>query len=182
MLRITIPELELFNEETETFITGPSVDIELEHSLASLSKWESKYCKPFLISGEKSDEEVAFYIESMVITKDPPENLFYRLGQENLDLINEYIGSTQSATTFSDSHNQKGRGSKEIVTSELIYFWMVSYSVPFEAENWNLNRLFSLLRICNIKNSKQKPMSRSEIARRNRELNAQRKAQLGTSG
>lgn len=182
MLRIIVPPLELFDEETQKFINKPGSSIELEHSLVSLSKWESKFCKPFLVSGSKTDEEVEFYIESMILTPDPPDNLFYRLGQENLDLINSYIESDESATTFSDMNNKRGRGGQEIVTSELIYFWMVSYNVPFETQYWHLNRLFALLRICNIKNSKQKPMSQREIAQRNRELNAQRKAQLGTTG
>jgi len=118
----------------------------------------------------------------MVTSSNFSSEIYERLSKENLNLINEYIGSTQSATTFSEYPDSNRRGQREIVTSELIYFWMVTFAVPWEAETWHLNRLFALLRICNIKNSTQKKMSKSEVASRNRELNAQRKAQLGTTG
>ncbi len=108
--------------------------------------------------------------------------MFDKFTKKNFDDINEYIGSSQSATTFVETRHDKARRSGEVVTAELIYFWMVSYNVPFECEHWNLNRLFALLRICGIKNSKEKKMSKGEVAARNREINAARRAQLGTSG
>jgi hypothetical protein len=100
--------------------------------------------------------------------------------QKNLDEINAYIEAKHTATTFSQMPAKTGRG--EIITSELLYYWMIAFNIPFECQHWHLNRLFSLIRICSIKNQPQKKMSRSEIAARNRELNAQRKAQLGTRG
>ena len=180
MLKITVEGTELFDEETSTFSTVGGFDLELEHSLLSLSKWESKFKKPFLTDTPKTQEESMYYVEAMILNKDYPEDVALRLSKENITQINNYVESTESATTFGEMPERKGRG--EIITSELIYYWMVAFNIPFECETWHLNRLFSLIRICNIKNSKPKKMSRSEIAARNRELNAQRRAQLGTSG
>ena len=171
---------EYFNEETEEFETVVDVEIELEHSLLSLSKWESKFKKPFLSGDKKTIEETNYYIEAMIISPSYPIDILFRLSEEQLNQINEYIESTESATTFGKMPEVKGRG--EVITSELIYYWMVAFTIPFECEHWHLNRLFSLIRICNIKNSKPKRMSKGEIARRNRELNDLRRAQLNTSG
>lgn len=180
MLKIIIPGDEYFNEETETFQTVGDFELELEHSLISLSKWESKYKKPFLSSEGKSPEEILAYVKAMILTPIYPEDLFLRLTQKNYAEINDYIESKESATTFGHMPERKGRG--EIITSELIYYWMVAFNIPFECERWHLNRLFALVRICNIKNQKPKKMSRSEIAARNRELNAQRRLQYNTKG
>jgi hypothetical protein len=180
MLKLTIPGTEYFNEETETFETVGDIDLELEHSLVSLSKWESKFKRPFLTNDKKTVEETLYYIEAMIISPIFPSDILFRLSQENVAQINDYIESTESATTFGSMPERKGRG--EIITSELIYYWMVAFTIPFECEFWHLNRLFALIRICNIKNSKPKRMSRGEIARRNRELNAIRRAQYNTSG
>jgi hypothetical protein len=116
----------------------------------------------------------------MILNEDFPDDIISRLSQRNLDQINAYIESKESATTFGKLPEQKARG--EIITSELIYYWMVAFTIPFECETWHLNRLFALVRICNIKNSKPKKMSKSELAMRNRELNAQRRAELNTRG
>lgn len=180
MLIITIEGEELFNESDQTFEYGPNIVVELEHSLISLSKWESKYHKPFLSSSDKTVEEIVYYMRSMLVTPGVDPEIFYKCSQKNIDEIQAYIDSSQSATTFGMMPERKGPG--EIITSELIYYWMVAFNIPFEVETWHLNRLFALIRICNIKNSKPKQMSKHEIAMRNRELNAQRKAKLGTSG
>ena len=180
MLTIIIEGDESFNEETQTFETVNDVVIELEHSLISLSKWESKYQKPFLSSGEKTSEEIFGYLKAMIVTPNLDPDVLYKCSQKNIDEIQRYIDSNQSATTFGSMPERRGPG--EVITSELIYFWMVSFNIPFDCQYWHLNRLFSLIRICNIKNSKQKKMSRSEIIQRNRELNAKRKAELNTSG
>lgn len=180
MLRIIVVGDEYFNEETEEFESVGDFELELEHSLISLSKWESKYQKPFLSNSIKSQDEIIFYIRSMILTENYPENLFQRFTTENFTQINNYIESKESATTFGDMPERRGR--EEVITSELIYYWMVAFTIPFECERWHLNRLFSLIRICNLKNSKPKKMSSSEIAARNRELNAKRRAEFGTSG
>lgn len=180
MLTIIIEGEEVYNEEEETFEKFNDVKLDLEHSLVSVSKWESNYKKPFLTSVVKTSEEIFDYIKYMVLTPDVNLDVLYRCSQKNLDAIQEYIDSSQSATTFGSMPERRGSG--EIITSELIYYWIVSFNIPFECQYWHLNRLFSLIRICNIKNSKPKKMSRTELAQRNRELNAQRKAKLGTSG
>ena len=180
MLKITVQEEEYYNETTETFETVGAVELELEHSLISLSKWESKFKKPFLSSESKTPEELVYYIEAMIISPNCPTNLFEMLSQQNVTQINEYIESSESATTFGKMPERKGRG--EVITSELIYYWMVAFNIPFECEYWHLNRLFALVRICNIKNSPEKKMSRNEISNRNRELNAIRRAQYNTNG
>ena len=180
MLRIIVPEQEFYDEIKEEFITHPSFVLELEHSLVSLSKWESEFEKSFLSLGDKTSDEVFGYVRAMIISKKFPPEILSRLSQDNLDQINSYIESKQSATTFGEMPERKGRG--EIITSELIYYWMVAFNIPFECQYWHLNRLFALIRICNIKNSKPKKMGRRELAARNRELNAQRRAELGTRG
>jgi hypothetical protein len=180
MLKMLVLGDEYFDEETQTFETVGDFELKLEHSLISLSKWESKYQKPFLSADSKTSDEILDYIEAMILTTDYPKDLVKRLGQDNLDLINNYIESKESATTFGTMPERRGRG--ETITSELIYYWMVAFTIPFECETWHLNRLFALIRICNIKNSKPKKMGRNEIAQQNREINARRKAELGTSG
>lgn len=180
MLKLFIVGTEYFDEATETFESVDDFELEIEHSLLSVSKWESKYQKPFLSNTSKTPEEIYFYIEAMILNKSYPADIIQRFDQKVLDKINEYIESRESATTFGAMPERKGRG--EVITSELIYYWMVAFNIPFECESWHLNRLFALIRICNIKNTPPKKMSRSEIAARNRELNARRRSQLNTRG
>lgn len=182
MLTITVPGQEVFNDETQEFSTVNDIVLELEHSLLSLSKWESKFEKPFLAADKKTAMESMWYIDTMILTPNYPDDLLIRLTQKNLDEINAYIESKQSATTFGLMPESRTRGRPETITSELVYYWMVAFNIPFECERWHLNRLFSLIKICNIKQGKQKKVSRNELAQRHRELNAQRKAQLGTTG
>lgn len=180
MLRITIEEDEDFDDDKNEFIIIDSVVIDLEHSLLSLSKWESKYQKSFLSSKDLTVQEVFSYIQEMIVTPDVDPDVLHRCSAETIAKIQSYIDSSQSATTFGVMPER--RGPTEKITSELIYYWMVSYNIPFECERWHLNRLFALIRICGIKNSKPKKMSRSEIAARNAELNRQRREALGTKG
>lgn len=183
MLRIKVPGIETFNDETQTFETaGGDCVLELEHSLLALSKWESKFEKPFLTGTAKSVEEILFYIESMIITPDFPIDVIDRLTRSNFDEINTYIESKQSATTFADLPGSKKGRHSEIVTSEVIYYWMLTFNIPMECERWHLSRLFSLIRVCNAKNAKPKKMSRSEMVQQRQQLNAERKAKLGTTG
>ena len=180
MLRLIIEGDESFDDETQTFSKVDDVVIELEHSLISLSKWESKYQVPFLSSDEKPSEQVFGYLQAMIIDPDIDPDVMYLCTQANVIEIQEYIDSPQSATTFGSMPTRRGPG--EVITSELIYYWMVAFNIPFECEYWHLNRLFSLIRICNIKNSPPESVSRNELAQRYADLNAQRKAELGTRG
>lgn len=179
MLKIVVGGTEAFDEATSTFVTQGGTAIELEHSLVSLSKWESKFEKPFLGKGEKTTEEVLAYIEGMILGE-VPEGILSQLSEDNVAEINRYIDAKMSATWFRETPGAPP--SREIITAELIYYWMVEFKIPFECQYWHLNRLFTLIRVCNMKGAKPQKMSRGEIARRNRELNAQRKAQLGTKG
>jgi hypothetical protein len=180
MLTIVVPGVEMFDEASQEFVSVDDVTLELEHSLVSLSKWEQIYEKPFLGKGEKSTEEVLGYVKAMTLTSEVPEVVFSKLSADNYTAINAYIDAKMSATWFNDGPGAPS--SKDVVTSELIYYWMITFQIPFECERWHLNRLFTLIRVCNVKQAKPKKMSRAEIAARNRELNAQRRAQLGTKG
>lgn len=180
MLTIIVKGQELFNEETEEFESFDDVVLNLEHSLVSLSKWESKFEKPFLEPGQKTPEEILWYVQAMILNDTFPEDILQRLSTKNIEDINTYIESKQSATTFGQMPDKKVRG--ETITSELIYYWLIAFNIPFECETWHLNRLFALIRICNIKNSKPKKMSKHEIAARNRELNAKRRQELNSTG
>lgn len=180
MLQIKIPEIELWDETKSEFITTKEQTLVLEHSLVSLSKWESKWCKAFLAKGEKTHEETLDYIKCMTLSKNVSDDVYKFLTKENVKQINDYIEAPMTATCFSDNGNS--RGSREVITSELIYYWMIALNIPFECQKWHLNRLLTLIRVCNIKNQPPKKMSRREIMSRNSALNAARRKQLNTKG
>ena len=179
MLKIIVGGTEMFDDDSQTFIKQGGTTLELEHSLVSLSKWESEFEKPFLGKAEKTSEEVLAYIKAMIL-HDVPEKIFSELSEDNLSEINDYIEAKMTATWFHDPPGAPQ--SRDVITAELIYYWMITFQIPWECERWHLNRLFTLIRVCNIKQAKPKKMSRSEIAARNRELNARRREQLGTRG
>lgn len=179
MLTITIPGIESYNEETNEFIYYEGEKIQLEHSLVSISKWEANWCKPFLSGADKTPEEILDYIKCMTLTENVSDETYNRLSEENFAMINDYIGRPMTATTFGPENNKGGR---EIITSEVIYYWMVSYNIPFECQNWHLNRLLTLVKVCNVKNNPPKKMSKQELLNRNRALNAARRKKLNTRG
>ena len=180
MLQITIPETDLWDEASQTFISTKEQTLQLEHSLVSLSKWESKWCKVFFSKTQKTHEEIVDYIKCMTITQNVKPEVYACLTKDNLDQITKYIEAPMTATYFSD--NKNSQTSREQVTSELIYYWMIAQNIPFECRKWHLNRLLTLIRVCNVKNNPPKKMSKADIARRQRELNEQRKKKLGTNG
>lgn len=180
MLEISIPETEVYNERTQEFSVLPSLELSFEHSLVSLSKWEMIWEKPFLSNVEKTDEEVLSYLLCMCLTPKITMSDIRRLSIDQRKQLSNYIDKSASATTF---HNQRPAGSsRELITSELIYYWMVAQQIPFECENWHLNRLTTLIKICGIKSSPPKKMSRSEMLAQRQQLNAQRRSQMGSRG
>ena len=180
MLQITIPPLEGFNEETSEFVNSEALVLELEHSLVALSKWESKWEKPFLGFEEKTEEQTRDYIRMMILGGIPSEEDFSRLSAENITAVNDYIEARMTATWFSDK--QDGKRPREIITAEIIYYWMISFGIPFECQYWHLNRLLTLIRVCNAKSAPGKKMSKSEATSRQRELNAIRRSKTGSRG
>lgn len=179
MLTIKVPISESFNEATEEFITN-TFTLELEHSLASLSKWESYFEKPFLGTEDKTTEETLWYIQAMILTPDFPPEIFSKLDNGNVEAINAYINGKQTATWFSE-HTPQG-ASRKVITAEVIYGWMTALSIDLEWENRHLNRLFTLIRTVNEQNQPKKKMSRADQLERQRQLNAERQAKYNTKG
>lgn len=180
MLRITIPPREFWDERVEEFLYTKEYTLELEHSLLSLSKWESKWCKPFLSNVELTNEEAMDYIRCMTVTKNVDPEVYSFLSIENLKEINDYISAPMTATTVNEIKNQKR--SREIVTAEIIYYWMISLNIPFECQKWHLNRLLMLIKVCTIKNQPGQKMSKRDVMRQNAALNAARRQKLNTTG
>lgn len=178
MLTLRVPLANSYNEVTQEFVVTSEKVFRLEHSLASLSKWEAIWEKPFMSTSEKTYEMVMSYVQCMSQDEISKEDVML-LTPGDHDKIAKYIEAPSTATWFGKT---KDRPSREVITSELIYYWMISATIPFECENWHLNRLLTLIKICSVKNAPAKKMSRSELAARNRELNKQRRAQLNTNG
>lgn len=180
MLRITIPAVEQWDEQKQEFITTKEQTLSLEHSLVSLSKWESKWCKAFLTKDNKTSEETLDYIKFMTLTQNVDSEVYNYLTNGNISEINEYIEAPMTATYFSDE--KTGKTSREQITAELIYYWMIALNIPFECQKWHLNRLLTLIKVCNIKNQPPKKRSKKDIMSRNAALNAARRKQLNTKG
>ena len=180
MLTIKIPAMEQWDELTETFVSTKEQTLQLEHSLVSISKWEAKWCKPFLDNlVEKTVEEEIDYIKCMTLTQNVDPNVYRNLSNDNLNEIHKYIESPMSATIIP---KQNKGGIREIITSEIIYYWMISLNIPFECQKWHINRLIKLIEVCNIKNQSPKKMSKRDIMSRNAAINAARRNKLNSKG
>ena len=176
MLTIHVISKELFDERNNTFIMVPEMELRLEHSLISLSRWESKWKKPFLTLENPTKEEMADYICCMCVDKTIDRQMAENLDVEDFLKIRNYIADSQTATTITDRSPKRG-GKKEVYTSEVIYYWMIYYGIPFSCEKWPLNRLLTLIRVCSIKGgTSNQMMDMNAIFAQNNKLNAARKA------
>jgi hypothetical protein len=179
MLTVKIPAVEYYDPVNNAFVTIKQQHVQLEHSLVSLSKWEAKWNKPFLTKTPMSIEETMDYIRCMAITQNVDPIAYNALPKEELEKINAYIDHPMTATKFADD---KSRPVKEVVTAEIIYYSMIALNIPFECQKWHLNRLLTLIKVCNLKQNPSKKMSQKEILARNRALNAQRQQMYNTKG
>lgn len=180
MLQIKIPGIDGWDERTEQFVTLPDTTIVLEHSLISISKWESKWHIPFLGKDDKTPEQINDYIKCMTITPNVKDEVYDRITREQVETIMAYINDSMTATTISQRGGR--RASREIVTSELIYYWMVALQIPFECQKWHINRLMMLIQICNVKNEPDKKMSKRSAMQQNAALNAARRQKSHSRG
>lgn len=181
MLTIVIPETELFDSSTNEFVYIKQQTLSLEHSLVSIQKWEAKWKKSFLNTmSERTVEEAIDYVRCMTITKNVNPLVYSNMPKEVFEQINKYINDDMTATTFNDDNK---KGSREIITAELIYFWMVNFGIPFECKKWHLNQLLTLIKVCAVKaNDSNKKMSKNQILKQNSELNAIRRQRLKSKG
>lgn len=180
MLEITIPSAELWDEQNERFIYTKEQTLRLEHSLVSISKWESKWHKEFLSKETKTFEETIDYIKCMTLTQNVDPSVYSYLTNKNIEDVNHYIENPMTASSVKEEANHTIN--RERITSELIYYWMVSYNIPFECQKWHLNRLLMLIRICNAKNKPPKKRSRRDMYRHINEVNAANKKRFNSKG
>ena len=180
MLTITVPSSECWDDSKQEFVYTKGGTLKLEHSLVSIAKWESKWCKSFLNTKEKTDEETLDYIRCMTLTQNIDPNIYSQLSLQNVEDIKNYINAPMTATVFADTGDSSTN--REVVTAELIYYWMIAYNIPFECQKWHINRLLTLVRVCGVKNNPPKKMGKGELMRRNAALNAARRRQLNTKG
>lgn len=185
MLEIRIEGRELFDERTMEFIVMKPVTLKLEHSLLSISKWESKTHKRFLDKKElksRTNAEMIEYIKCMSLNKEVPDIVYETLSGDELQSINDYIEDSMSATTFKKPQGSNPAGNGEAISSELVYYWMTVFNIPFECEKWHFNRLMTLINICSIKNKPPKKMGKKSVMKQNSALNAARRKANGTRG
>ena len=181
MLQITVPGIEGFDNAKQEFVQiSKDQPLTLEHSLVSISKWEAKWCKPFLAKTEKTLDQTIDYIKCMTLTQNVNPEVYTRLSDENISAVQEYLEAPMTATWFSDDKDSSPN--REIITSELIYYWMIALEIPFECQKWHLNRLLTLIRVCNAKNKKPKKKSQKEMIENYAALNEARKKKLNTTG
>lgn len=181
MLQLTVKGGQVYNEATNKVVTVKGQTLQLEHSLVSLSKWEQKWKKPFLNNNEITNEMSIDYIRCMTLTQNVNPDLYNYLTEENLKAVRDYIDDPMTATWF---RNQNKRPNRDIITSEIIYYWMITFGIPLDpCQKWHLNRLLTLIRVCDEKsNTGRKKMGKKDSAAQYKELNAMRRARMGTRG
>lgn len=180
MLQITIPSTEKWDELKQEFVNTKEQTLQLEHSLISLSKWESIWHKPFLSTNDKTFEETIDYIRCMTITQNVNPEIYSNITNANISMVNKYIDEPMTATIFSERGS--GNIGSEAITSEIIYYWIITFNIPIECQKWHLKRLLTLIRVCDIKNKPPVKMSPQEIMSENSKLNDARRKALNSAG
>ena len=179
MIDIIIPESEWFDESKMEFVYTKAQKLTLEHSLIAISKWESKFEKPFL-SSDKTTQEILEYIRCMTLTQNVSPDVYLRLSEDNIKAIHAYIEAPMTATTFKKI--EKRGGKQEIITAELIYYWMIAFNIPVEFQKWHLNKLLTLIEVCARKSEPPKKMTRREIAAQHKAINEANRKRFHTKG
>jgi hypothetical protein len=175
-----VPRARYFNEINNEVITIEEQVLTLEHSLFALAQWESKWKKPFLGEENKTMAECIDYVRCMCITPDVHPLVFCGITPAIFEEIDAYIKAQMTATWF--RNDKTGKKNHDVITAEIVYYWMVSLHIPFECQMWHLNRLLALIRVCDEKNGPQKKMNRKDVYNRNRALNAERRKRLNSKG
>lgn len=183
MLSLNIPTVnDIWDEANEMFISRKGAKIKLEHSLVSLAKWERHYHQPFMSHAEFSAEEELYYIKCMTLTQNVPDEAYMNITNQQLNDIRSYINDPMTATTFSDNRKEGESPGKEIITNELIYYYMIALNIPFECQKWHLNSLLTLIEVAKRKNTPDKKMNRNELMSHHRAVNARYRAERAKRG
>ena len=180
MLYLTVKGRELYDSEHNRFIDVKTQTIQLEHSLVSISKWEARWKKPFLSNKTMTVEETVDYIRCMTITQNVNPYLYFCIDDDNVKEVTAYVYDPMTATWF--SKDEKKSPNRAVYTSEVIDWQMITLGIPFECQKWHLNRLLTLIHVCNEKNAPPKKLSGRELANRNRALNAARRKKYNSRG
>lgn len=188
MIEIVIPEqhYEFYDEKKEEFLPTVNIretTIQLEHSLISLKKWEQTWHKPFLAKNDKTYEELTDYIRCMTLTHGVDPEIYHWIPKDVLDKVVKYINDPMTATWFrNDALIGAQKSSREVVTAEIIYYWMITLNIPVEFQKWHLNQLLTLIKVVNIKNGKPQKMDKRTAARERAALNKIRREQYNSRG
>lgn len=181
MLKLSLPVIEVWTGTEFDYIGGD--EVELEHSLYTVAAWEAKWKKPFANKKGLEREELLDYIMNfMCQTKNTPREAWLSLTNKEVEQILKYMEDSMTATTIKNQNGSNKGSARSIVTSELIYFYMANYGIPWECEHWHLNRLMTLIDVCAAKNSPPKKMSKGEAARLQAEQNARMRAKYNSKG
>lgn len=179
MLEFELKETEFWDPVLEEFVVVEPQTLELEHSLYSISKWEEKTKKPFLTADEKTLDDLILYVQCMALPKKIDSTVARLVLTKHSQEFQQYLEDPMTATTF---HEDNSRHNREIVTAELVYYWMTAAQIPFETQYWHINKLMTLIRIAGIKSQPPKKMGKHGTMKSNAAINAARRAKLGSAG
>lgn len=178
-LKLDIPQTELFDESTNKVYMCKPCSITLEHSLVSIHKWEQKYHRSFFSKGPKTRDELLDYIRFMTLTSNVDPLVYYSLKSYHFKDIDEYMNNPMTASTIVDTNQGKSR---DVVTAELVYWWMIEFQIPYECRKWHIKTLMSLIRVCNAKSQKPKKMPKKAVMNQYSALNELRRQQMNSRG